>query len=54
MNRRLKLFIIIGFVLVMLTAFLIIMIGGFQPPQGFHTLWQRDISQFATGFTAEK
>jgi hypothetical protein len=53
MNRRLKLFIIIGFVLVMLTAFLIIMIGGFQPPQGFHTLWQRDISQFATGFTAE-
>jgi outer membrane protein assembly factor BamB len=53
MNRRLKLFIIVGFILVMLTAFLIIMIGGFLSPQGFHALWQRDISHFATGFAAE-
>jgi outer membrane protein assembly factor BamB len=44
---------VIGFVAIVLAAFLIVVFGGFLSPQGRHILWQRNISQFATGFAAQ-
>jgi outer membrane protein assembly factor BamB len=53
LSKRRRLFIVVGFVAIVLAAFLIVVFGRFLSPQGAHVLWQRDISQFATGFAAQ-